>query len=86
MSMEATAPTKAQLAFLADLKEALSRHTDLSSMEMLAVASQLIGNLIAFQDQQKVTLGMAMELVSRNIEAGNAAAIQSSLGSPKGRG
>lgn len=51
----------------------------LSGMEMLAVASHLVGVLIAVQDQRAVTREMALELVSQNIEAGNAEAINGLL-------
>jgi uncharacterized protein YejL (UPF0352 family) len=43
----------------------------LSAMEMLAVASNMLGKLIAMQDQRVITPAMAMEIVAHNIEHGN---------------
>lgn len=57
---------------------------DLSPIEMLALASQLVGNIIALQDQTKITPEMAMVLVGKNIEQGNATAITSILGTSAG--
>ena len=48
---------------------------DLSGMEMLAITSYFLGQLVALQDQRTTTPSMAMELISRNIEAGNQSAI-----------
>jgi len=58
-------------ALLAEFKD------QLNAMEMLAVTAHLVGVLIALQDQRKVTREMALELVTQNIEAGNAEAIGS---------
>lgn len=44
----------------------------LGSHGMLAVASALVGQLIAMQDQRTTTPAMAMEIVARNIEGANA--------------
>ena len=38
---------------------------------MLAGASQIVGTLIALQDQRKMTPDMALAVVQANIEAGN---------------
>lgn len=81
--MKLIGPTPEQLAFMADLKEsmrpAIDRHPEITAMEMLAVTSQLVGNLIAMQDQTKVTAAMAMEVVSTNIEIGNREVIDALL-------
>lgn len=73
--MRTIGPTPEQLAYMADLKESMrpviDRHPGISAMEMLAVTSQLVGNLIALQDQTKITPQMAMDVVSTNIEIGN---------------
>lgn len=74
--MKTVEPTPELIAFMDDLKAALAKHTNLNAMEMLAIASQFVGNLIALQDQRRVTPAMAMELVSKNIEIGNQAAIE----------
>lgn len=44
---------------------------ELSAMEMLAIASNMLGKLIALQDQRIITPAMAMEIVIENIEHGN---------------
>lgn len=43
----------------------------LGAQGMLAVASALVGQLIAMQDQRTMTQAMAMEIVARNIEGAN---------------
>lgn len=73
--MKTVQPTAAHLALLDDLKGAIAKHPHLTASEMLAITSQLVGNLIALQDQTKVTADMAMELVCRNIESGNMATL-----------
>ena len=73
--MKTYPPTPEAIAFMDDLKATLGRHTHLQPMQMLACASQFVGNLIALQDQTKVTPDMAMRLVAANIESGNQQAI-----------
>lgn len=58
--------------FKRDLDKLLKKHaTRLSAQDLLAVASQVVGMLIALQDQRTMTNEMAMEVVIKNIEAGN---------------
>lgn len=55
-----------------DLANMLRKHADkLTSLEMLAIAANMLGKIIALQDQRKVTKDMAMEVVAANIECGN---------------
>jgi hypothetical protein len=55
-----------------DLCQLLNRHEGrLSPLELLAVAANMVGKLVALQDQRTVTPAMAMEVVARNIEHGN---------------
>ena len=55
-----------------DLCALVSKHTHkLSSLELLAVAANMVGKLIAMQDQRTVTREIAMEIVLQNIEYGN---------------
>jgi hypothetical protein len=56
----------------------------LSAMEMLAVASNMLGKLVALQDQRVTTPAMAMEIVIRNIEEGNKQVLDQ-LGHSRGR-
>ena len=57
----------------------------LSGPEMLAVASALVGQLMALQDQRTMTSAMAMEIVARNIEGANQAVIDNLQNSSAGR-
>lgn len=73
--MKTRAPKPEHVAFMDDLKATLGRHTHLSGVEMLAVASQFVGNLIAAQDQRRYKPDQVMEMVARNIETGNQEAV-----------
>ena len=56
----------------------IRRQTDkhgLSAMELLAVAANMLGKIIALQDQREVTPAMALKTVAANIEMGNGQAI-----------
>ena len=52
-----------------------AKMTTMDAAEILAVVAYTVGQLIALQDQRKMTPAMALALVSANIEAGNADAI-----------
>jgi hypothetical protein len=55
-----------------DLCELLNKHAEsLSPLELLAIAGNMVGKLIALQDQRTVTPEMAMTVVRQNIEQGN---------------
>lgn len=56
----------------------------LSAIEMLAIASQLVGQLIALQDQRKYTSSAVMAVVSANIEGGNQMVIAQLLDKTEG--
>lgn len=54
----------------------LKKHTaDVSALEMLAVAANLVGKLIALQDKRTTTVALAMKTIEKNIQIGNAEAI-----------
>lgn len=54
----------------------VGKHADsITALEMLAIASNLVGKLIALQDQRTMTRDTAMEVVIRNIELGNRQAV-----------
>lgn len=57
------------------LQHALLVTPALPALEILAVASQFVGNLIAVQDHRSVTPDMALEVVTANMELGNASAV-----------
>lgn len=56
----------------------------LDSIEMLAVAANALGKMIALQDQRKWTALQIMEIVGQNIEYGNQQILQQFAAS-KGR-
>ena len=54
-----------------DLCALVNRHADkMTAPELLAVVANMLGKLVALQDQRKVTPVMAMEIVAQNIERG----------------
>ncbi|MGZ8286109.1 MAG: hypothetical protein ACXW27_08955 [Allosphingosinicella sp.] len=77
-------PTAEHSALRDDLVATFKKHEHLSPVEMLAIASILVGHLIALQDQRTMTPGKAMRIVGANIEIGNAGAIETFLGDPQG--
>lgn len=78
-------PANAQhMAFMADLQAALLASQDVPFLDLLALASQFVGRLIAIQDQTKYTPDQIKELMVRNIELGNADAIHRLVGNPAG--
>ncbi len=54
-----------------DVCKLIATHTNLSSLELLAIASNLVGKLVALQDGRTVTADKAMQIVAVNVEAGN---------------
>ncbi len=55
-----------------DLCALVNKHADkVSSLEILAIASNMVGKLVALQDQRNITPALAMETVAQNIEYGN---------------
>lgn len=69
-----------------DLCALVKKHANkISSIELLAVAANMLGKLIALQDQRVVTPDMAMEIVRQNIEHGNKQIIDQ-LSNSKGEG
>ena len=43
----------------------------MSKIEILAIASNIVGKLVAMQDQMAFTPDQVMEIVAKNIELGN---------------
>jgi hypothetical protein len=68
-------------AFLTALKEQMP--PDMPAQRILAIVSQFVGQLIALQDQRKITPEMAMQIVGENIEIGNRA-MMLTLNEPEG--
>lgn len=69
MSLHTTKPEH-EIAYQ-DLCKLMARHPKLTPLEMLAVAANMVGKLVAMQDQRTTTPAMAMEIVAKNIEYGN---------------
>ncbi len=80
-------PDARHTAYLEELKAALGNSgKDLPAEDLLAVTSQFVGMLIAQQNQRRFTPDMVMAIVGRNIEIGNASAIEGAgLNDPRGR-
>lgn len=71
--MKSVTPTAQHLAFRKGLETAIADHgKTLDAVELLAVLCHLVGQVIALQDQRTMTSAMVMELVSANIQRGNA--------------
>jgi hypothetical protein len=67
-------------AFRDDLLASMNKHAGaLDSSEILALAAYTTGQIMAMMDARVWTPAKAMEIVSRNIEAGNAQAIADAI-------
>ena len=76
MSESIIKPAAKHQAFRDDLIALLKKYAgDLDAKEMLALAAHLVGQIIAMQDQRKVSPELAMKITVRNIEVGNAEAL-----------
>ena len=69
MSLQITRPEH-EVAYQ-DLCKLMAKHSSLTPLEMLAIAANMLGKLVAMQDQRITTPAMAMEVVAKNIEHGN---------------
>jgi hypothetical protein len=83
--MKSVAPSPAHLA----LREALHRAIGaeggaMDVADILAVFSHMVGQLIAMQDQRKVTPAMALQVVQENMQQGNREMVESLLLAPGG--
>jgi hypothetical protein len=71
--MKVQPPTIAHGAMYQDLTLLLLKYSsEVSALEMLAIASNMVGKITAMQDQRVVTPKQAMEIIAANIELGNA--------------
>lgn len=84
--MKRIKPPRHYEAFRLGFAALLAKHgAELTAEDMLAVSSYLVGQLIALQDQRKMTPADAIELVQANIAQGNQDAIDATLGKTAGR-
>ena len=76
MSERLVKPTEQHQAFRNDLIALLNKYAGhLDAKVMLALSAHLVGQIVAMQDQRTVTRALALEIVARNIEVGNAEAV-----------
>ncbi len=75
--MKSTKPKNADIALRDDILALFKRHLTPDTPErFLAIASQVVGQVIALQDQRRMTHDMIWRVVSANIEAGNRSVIE----------
>lgn len=56
-----------------DICALINKHASkMTAIELLAIGANMLGKLIALQDQRTTSREMALEVVMRNIEHGNA--------------
>lgn len=80
--MKKVTPTAVNKQFRKEWLALLDRFSGaMPAEEMLAVASYTVGQMLAMQDQSRFTGPMCMEIVARNIQAGNDDAVQSLMDS-----
>jgi len=69
-----------------DLIALVNKHAGkVTSLELLAIGANMLGKMIALQDQRTVTPAFAMEVVASNIEKGNEQVL-SQLSQTRGNG
>ncbi len=54
-----------------DLCALVAKYDHLPPKELLAIAANMVGKLVAMQDHRVMTPAQAMEIVAKNIEYGN---------------
>lgn len=75
---------RAKAALAGDMKKWCDEY-DLTSSELLSLCAYMTGACIANQDQRTMTRERAMDVVIKNIEAGNAAVIAELMFAKGGR-
>jgi hypothetical protein len=77
MSERIVTPKREHEVAYEDLVALVRKHADdVDGYELLAIAANMLGKLIALQDQRVVTPAMAMDVVAKNIEMGNEQAMR----------
>ena len=73
MNMQVEKPRKMHKKLSRDLRLLIHKYMpeEASPELVLAIASQVVGQLLAMQDQRKHTAAQMVELIQANIEAGN---------------
>lgn len=62
--------------FYQDLVALLRKFDHLKAHEILSIAANMLGKIIAMQDQRTMSPDMAMKIVCKNLEVGNAQVIE----------
>jgi hypothetical protein len=64
-------------AFQDDAMALLRKHSDaLDAQDAMALTAQMVGMLLAGQDQRTITVERALAVIHANIELGNATAVK----------
>lgn len=83
--MNRVTATELHARFYQDLVALLQKYdAGMNLEEMLAIAANMVGKLIALQDQRTMTPARALEIVRRNIEEGNQQTMDSLLNAATG--
>lgn len=76
--MKSFTPNAADQALHRDIADLIKRHlTPDTQQRVLAIAAQVVGQVLAMQDQRTMTPDRAMQVVIANIEIGNKGVIDS---------
>lgn len=68
-----------------DFVTLLRRHGDkVTAEEMLAIGANMLGKLLAYQDQRTMTRDRGLEIIIKNIEFGNQQAVSELMNNSKG--
>lgn len=84
--MKIVAPKANHEAFRNALIAVFREHeTTVSAQEMLAISSHFVGQLVALQDQRKVTPDQALRIVAANLGEGNRQVVRELMEKSGGR-
>lgn len=73
-------------ALYQELTAVIRKYSDnLSPIEILAITSNMVGKVLAMQDQRKTTRDAAVKTMAMNIELGNAQMIEELKAAPTGK-
>lgn len=67
-------------AIKGELTDILQRHRDVDAADVLAIAAQITGMLLALQDRRTMTVERGMAVVMANVEQGNVNMVQQMTG------
>lgn len=68
-----------------DLCALLNKHADkVTALELLAIGANMLGKLLALQDQRTLTPAQGLQVVAENIECGNREMLQQLMASQGG--